>query len=178
MSSYNSGAQYEIIGRISDGSFVSEYVLRNRMYNTIEKVEKHIVEQMALDKQIYNCKAQRYNNIINLKGINCKISQMPKYDKQGNLIKERDIENSNSVSNKSKGTNTDLEITGKVYSGREVTEYILKYIDRPEEDGMIVPRYMVIQLVKDGRIKNTTCQKCNNTVILRGNLSKVESIRQ
>jgi hypothetical protein len=167
---YNIGARYEIIGRVCDGSYISEYVIRDRTDKTLQKVEKAVVEQLALNKQIYNCTAQIYKNLVNLKGINCKLSQLPKYDKGGNLVIRQEV--------KKQPTHTaDLEIKAKVYSGREVTDYVLIYTDKPDEAEMVVPRDMVIQLVKDGRVKGTTCQTCNNTVILRGNLSKVEALR-
>ena len=82
MKDYNFGAKYSIIGRILNRTTVEYYVLQDRSNNSTLKMKKGVVEQLALSKQIYNCNAQVYKDIVNMKGINFKLSQLPRYVKQ------------------------------------------------------------------------------------------------
>lgn len=157
---YNVGARYEIIGRIMDGTFVVGYVLRDRGTNSTTTMEKKAVEQLALYKMIYNCYAQVYNNIVNLKGIGCKLSQLPRYDKTGKNIIERE-------ENKKIRYEADVEIIGKVQTGRKITLYIVKHI--PTNSVAKVNKDKVYELARMGRIINAKCQMCGSEMILRAN---------
>ena len=87
---YNVGAKYEIIGRIQHGTSVMAYMIKDRVESSTSIIEKGIVEQLALNKQIYNCNAQLYGNIVNMKGVNCKLNQLPKYTESGDLVPEEE----------------------------------------------------------------------------------------
>lgn len=155
---YNIGARYEIIGRVTSGTAVVAYTLRDKISGLICQMEKGIVEQLALNKQIYNCNAQLYGNIVNLKGINCKLSQLPKFDNKGNAIDE----------NKNKRKNTaDLKLVGKVPCGRLISDYIVISVYEPDKT-MKIPRETVIKLAQEGRIINAKSQMNGEEAMLRG----------
>lgn len=156
---FNIGAKYEIIGRITKGTTVSAYMLKDKTNGRVFKMEKGIVEQLALQKQIYNCNAQTYNNLVNLKGINCKISQLPKYDEKGDKIVE-------TVKHKKRST-ADLQLIGRVQCGRGVSDYIVIPINEPSKK-MKLPRDLVIQLAQEGRLINAKSQMNGTEIILRG----------
>ena len=51
---YNILAQYEIIGRVPRGTSVIGYMLYNRVTGECTIMTKAVVEQLALNKNIYN----------------------------------------------------------------------------------------------------------------------------
>jgi hypothetical protein len=156
---FNVGARYELVGRITNGTAVSAYMVKDKTNNKEFKLEKGTVEQLALQKQIYNCNAQTYNNLVNLKGIKCKISQLPKYTEDGNKVDD-------TVRNK-KQSIADLKLIGKVLCGRGVSDYIVIPVDEPSKK-MKLPRDLVIQLAQEGRLINAKSQMNGTEVILRG----------
>lgn len=159
MSYYNIGAKYEIIGRISKGTSVIAYMLRDRTNGQEFPMEKGMVEQLALTKQIYNSTAQVYNDLVNLKGINCKLSKLPKYKEDGTPCDE--------TPKKKVKLKPDLVIIGKMAEGRVITDYILCTVDSPDLR-MRVPKETVIQLASDGRFTNAKVQRNGDEIILRG----------
>lgn len=167
---YNFGAIYELVGRVTQGTSVVAYMVRNRTDGSLVKIEKNIIEQLALNKQIYNCTAQVYGSIVNLKGINCKLNQLPKYDVNGTAI-------STSVKN-NKAQDADLKLVGKVVNGRTISDYIVININEPDNK-MRLPRDMVIKLTQNGRIINAKSQMNGKDYILRGtngeNLCKLKT---
>lgn len=157
---YNIGARYEIIGRVTERTSVIAYIIKdNHSGGKIYPMEKSMVEQLALNKQIYNCTGQIYNNIINLKGINCKLNQLPRYDMNGNKIVETDKGKKHVVA--------DLELVGKIQNGRVISEYVLISIINPNKPFKL-PRNMVIKLAQEGRIVNAKSQKNGDEMMLRG----------
>lgn len=114
---YNVGAKYEIVGRIQHGTSVMAYMIKDRVENSTSIIEKGIVEQLALNKQIYNCNAQLYGNIVNMKGVNCKLNQLPKYTENGDLVPEEE--------KPKKKAPADLKLIGKVQTGRVITDYVV-----------------------------------------------------
>ena len=156
--SYNIGARYELVGRVTKGTSVVAYIVKDKATNKISQMEKGVVEQLALNKQIYNCNAQIYNNLVNLKGINCRLNQLPKYDNYGQKLGTDD--------NK-KQASADLKLIGKIQCGREVQEYVVIYVDDPENK-MKIPRDMVLRLAQEGRIINAKSQMNGNSIMLRG----------
>ena len=154
-------AQYEIIGRVPNGTSIAGYVVRNRMTGEVTMLQKGIVEQLALCKNIYNASAQIYNNIVNLKGIGCKLSQLPKYSATGELI---DTNNT-----KKYQVEPFLKIIGRVQKYREICGYILEYRDR--EDKIIRKKFTkekVLELARAGYITNAKAQLNNGELMLRG----------
>jgi hypothetical protein len=157
MDSYNSNSKIAIVGRVIEGTYVLAYVLEriDTKERTLEKRE--IVEKMALAKQIYNCNAQMYNGVANIKGINCKLRQLPKYDIQGNLI----------ISEKKEVVVPTLILVGKVINGREIQSYVLVHVkDRSKE--IVLSRDTVFELARDGRILNVKGQRDGMNKVLRG----------
>ena len=160
MSMYNVGARYAIIGRVTEGTTVISYMVEDSQTGTKYPMDKQIVEQLALNKQIYNCYAQVYNKIVNLKGINCKLNQMPKYDRDGKRVVE-DVK----VKRQAKA---DFEIVGKIPNGRTVVAYVLKPLNNPNAQLVKLSRAEVIELAHAGRISNAKCQFSGGTILLRG----------
>jgi small nuclear ribonucleoprotein (snRNP)-like protein len=170
--SYNIGAKYEIIGRVPNGKSISAYILKDKTTGKNVSMEKTIVEQLALNRQIYNCSAQVYGEIVNLKGINCKLSQLPKYDRYCNMIIDKVQEEKEDIA--------DLKLVGKVQNGRVITDYVVVTIKEPD-NLMKLPRDTVIRLAQDGRIVNARSQMNGSEILLRGvqglNLSKLQSYK-
>ena len=171
MSNYNNvGARFEIIGRIMSGTSVTGYMIRDLYSGEVGTFDKSTTEQLALGKQIYNCSAQVYNQIINLKGINCKISKMPRYDENGNIIDEHNKQPKKII--------PDLRLVGKVQNGRVVTNYILSPISNPNER-IEKSKEETLELAKNGRIVNVKSQMNGGEAMLRGaqgfNMSKLQT---
>lgn len=166
---YNIGAQYEIIGRITEKTTVTHYALRDRNTGQFITLQKGIVEQLALNRQIYNCNAQIYENLVNLRGIGCKLNQLPKYDLQGNLVVDKPKQK--------RKVQADLEIIGKKQKGRNINTYIVRslYNNNIAE----VPRSTVIKLAQLNRIHNVKVQQNEGIPMLRGingfNLSNLKN---
>lgn len=156
---YNVGAIYEIVGRITDKTSVHSYVLIDKTTKSSVIMEKDIVEQLALNKQIYNCNAQVYNNTVNLKGIKCKLSELPRYNLDGTLC---DI-----IKQEANINEKNLKLIGKVQEGRNITDYIIIYIDNPDVTFKL-DKQTVINLAKDGRIVNARAQMNCGEAMLRG----------
>lgn len=159
MGYYNVGAQYKIIGRVLKGTSVISYMIEDSVKNTKYTLEKSIVEQLVLNKQVYNCNAQVYGDIVNLKGINCKISKLPKYNEDGTLADD--------IPKRKVKAPTDLRIVGKVTDGRLITDYIVSAIKSPEVK-MQVPKDVVLQLALEGRFENAKVQHNGGELMLRG----------
>lgn len=159
MNYYNIGARYEIVGRISKGTTVIAYMLKDRTSNSTLSMEKGMVEQLALNKQIYNCTAQVYGNLVNLKGINCKLSKLPKYKEDGDIVGDEP--------KKKVKVEADLKIVGKITEGRTITHYVVSALKSPDVM-MKVPKETVIQLALEGRFTNAKVQMNGNELMLRG----------
>lgn len=157
---YNVGAKYEIVGRIQHGTSVMAYMVKDRVENSTSIIEKGIVEQLALNKQIYNCNAQLYGNIVNMKGVNCKLNQLPKYTETGDLVPEEE--------KPKKKAPADLKLIGKVQTGRTITDYVVVAL-KDTSKKMKVPKETVLQLAQEGRILNAKVQMNNGELMLRGN---------
>lgn len=157
---YNVGAKYEIVGRIQHGTSVMAYMIKDRVENSTSIIEKGIVEQLALNKQIYNCNAQLYGNIVNMKGVNCKLNQLPKYTENGDLVPEEE--------KPKKKAPADLKLIGKVQTGRVITDYVVAAL-KDTSKKMKVPKETVLQLAQEGRILNAKVQMNNGELMLRGN---------
>lgn len=157
---YNIGAKYEIIGRVQHGTSVIAYMVKDRVENSTSIIEKGIVEQLALNKQIYNCNAQLYGNIVNMKGVNCKLNQLSKYTETGDLVPEEE--------KPKKKAPADLKLIGKVQTGRTVTDYVVVAL-KDTSKKMKVPKETVLQLAQEGRILNAKVQMNHGEMMLRGN---------
>lgn len=166
----NIGARYKIIGRITNGTSVIAYVVEDALNKTVYPLEKGVIEQLALNKQIYNCTAQVYGNIVNLRGIDCKLNQMPRYDENLKPIVNKKVP---------KRVSADLKIVGKMQKGRVIEYYVLESLTEPNKPKFKMSRDNVITLAKQGRIINAKCQNNKNETMLRGapgyNLTKLKN---
>lgn len=156
---YNIGAKYEIVGRILHSTSVISYMVKDRTDGKLNMIEKGIVEQLALNRQIYNCNAQIYGNIVNMKGVGGKLNQLPKYDDEGRLLPEPEKPKPKLPA--------DLKLVGKVQSGRAISDYIVVAL-KDTSKLMKIPKETVIQLAQDGRILNAKVQMNNGVKMLRG----------
>lgn len=159
MGNYNVCAQFEIIGRITDKTCVLGYMIRDRITGETGMREKGIIEQLAINKQIFNAQAQVWENTVNIKGINCKISKMPRYDKTGRLIEEDKKENQRNK--------PFLNLIGKVQDGRTIIAYIVEFNKGGELVKAKVSRDDVIKLARDGKIINAKAQSSKGKLMLR-----------
>lgn len=155
----NLGAQYQIIGRITHGTFVSAYVCVDRMTGQSLVVSKQDTEKLALNKQIYNCTAQMYNGIVNLKGIDCKLNQLPRYTDDGKRIVVKEEQRTK--------VEPDLEITAKIQRGRTVMYYEVTKLGDVSKKAKLT-KNQVIELARSGRLRNAKCQMNGNEILLRG----------
>ena len=149
---------FEIIGRVQNGTKVTHYVLRDNKSGLVEVLDKESVEQLAVDKGIINCKAQNYKDKITLKGIGCKLSQLPRYDEHGHIIIERKTYNEKTIA--------DFKLIGKIFNGRAISEYVLAPLNGQEI--MRVTKDLVLELAESGRIQNVYTQTNKGEKMLRG----------
>lgn len=162
LAKYNENARYEIIGRIIDGVQVESYILRDRHNGCHIVMNKSEVNTNALAKNIYNCTGQLYNGKIIIKGINCKLNQLDKFDTSGNrLIKTK--------TRTMKNEKPTMRIIGKVLEGRNIVSYVLNYKDGDEVRTIVVDKETVVKLASNGKIINATTQRLGDKIILRGN---------
>lgn len=154
---YNVSARYTLIGRIMKSTSVIAYVIQDRVNGQVYPLEKGVVEQLALNKQIYNSYAQVYNGVVNMKGIGCKISELPKC---GNKCKPLEKANTKNTVH-----NYEYQITGKIISGRKVLGYILMSLK--DKSSHRFDKDTVIQYAMDDKIINAKCQRNNGSMILR-----------
>lgn len=166
---YNINARYEITGRIVDGVKVIGYILLNRLNNQKEIRYTNDVKSLAINKNIYNCSAQVYDGKIILKGINCKLSQLDKYDINGNKIDKQ-------IKNNKKQNKPNIMIVGRIMDNRNIIAYVVKYIKDSQVREISLEKDKVIELASKGKIINATTQMLDGKIILRGlgdNLSKL-----
>ena len=156
---YNLDARYKILGRVMRGQTVLAYVVADKNTNARTMIAKGIVEEMALNKQFINCFGQVYGNSINLKGIGCKLNQLPKYNEKGELIE---------VEEKHKKRLNDLRLIGKIQQGRNVVAYVLEAVNKTEYPGEFRKnRQETLELARAGRIINAKCQIYDGKLMLR-----------
>jgi hypothetical protein len=151
------------------GTSVSGYVIHDKITGQRFSMEKGVVEQLALNKQIYNCHAQVYNNIVNMKGIGCKLSSLPRYDSGCNkIVKKKDTPIKKA----------DYEIVGKIQKGRKVLGYILIKLDDTDKTRYNMEKSQVLKLARAGKIINAKCQMYGSEPMLRAapgcDLTKIE----
>ena len=159
---YNYSAKYEVVGRVPDGTSVVAYICLDRENGKHTMLSKGIVEQLALNKNIYNVQAQIYNNIVNLKGINCKLSQLPRYNANGSIIEN------NTVSNK-KDIVPFIRIIGRVQKSKSISGYIVEYKTKDNKTARKkIDKEMMLGLARKGYVINAKAQLNNGVLMLRG----------
>lgn len=160
MSMYNIGADYAIVGRVTTGTSVEGYIIIERNESIKKFISKREFEILALSKKVYNCSAQLYNNEVNLKGINCKISKLPRYTRDCVEIKEH--------KEKPRTNIITIKLLCKVREGREVIGYIVSEI---LPDGKVIKHYRdrnyIIKAAAASRVYMVKCQSNAGRTILR-----------
>ena len=165
--------KYTIVGRYLDGVNVLGYAIQNKNTNDIKLLDRVIVEQMALSKEIDNVSAQIYNGKVLLKGKNCKLSTLPNYDSDGSLHRKDEIQLED---------NEELVVTARITQGKSTTGYIIslrrngEYIDKKS-----ITREGLMRVAKEGYISNVRVQLSNKKPVLRGmncELAKLPIYRQ
>lgn len=147
--------EYRIVGRYMKGVEVLGYHLVDRVGRD-GFAKKEAVYELALDNNISNCKAQLYNGVIVLKGVGCKLSELPVMDVDTKRIRGRGVEN----------TRVRLyRISGRIFKGKQVIGYRITDINRNESD---IRKSDAILLAKSGSIENARVQMNNGKEILRG----------
>lgn len=153
---------YKIKRRIMSGVSVIGYELETSD-GKIVRLKKDIVNNLAMNNQIYGCKAQRYKGEIMIKGIDVNLKQLPKID----ISKKQ--------SNNNKITKI-YTITKRVINKNEIYGYVIKNDTGQEK---IYNKNDAIKLIKNGLVKNARVQKNNGSYIIRGvncNLGQLEAI--
>ena len=145
---------YNIIGRYMDGVRVVGYELESTDGERL-RLPKKVVEELALNKQIINCTAQKYTNpntgelTVVLKGVDCKLSSLPyvsmkkskkKIDKRG-VIVERLVEGKNTVG------------------------YVVQLHNGERKS---FRREQIMELARKGSLKNARAQMFKGQLLLRG----------
>lgn len=153
----NPSAKYTIVGRYTNGVKVAGYYLMDE-YGRGVSISKAKTELMALNKQILNCTAQRYKDMITMKGTTKKLSELPSVDvsKTGTLSAE--------IVPKAKRPGN-IKITGRLLNKKFIVGYIV--VDEANVERRL-SREQVMSLAKDGRVSNARVQKSNEDLILRG----------
>lgn len=160
-----------VVGRCMDGVRVIGYIAVDNSTRARLYFNKEQFQGLVINKQVTNCTGQVYGNKIIIKGVNCQLTKLPKFDVNGNQIKS---ENANE-----KETNK-MVIIGKITDSKEVVGYRLKYLSNGQLKYKDVPRKIVLELARDKKIKNARVQMFNNRLLLRGvdcDLSKLPSVQ-
>lgn len=158
---YNVGADYAVVGRVTTGTAVEGYIIigRNNQSNKFF-INKSEFEILALSKKVYNCTAQVYNDYVILKGINCKISKLPRYTRECvPIIEPKPVKPVNQAT---------IKLEYKVRNGREVIGYIVK---EKLPNGEIVTVYKnrddIVKAAADNKVFGVKCQSNAGRFILR-----------
>lgn len=149
--------RYTVTARYMDGVKVTAYHLVDA-YGNGRKVDRNVVAQLALDKLILNVSAQMYNNTIVIKGIKCKLTDLPVIDEISGKIKgEQD--------NKSKQNVGKYSIIARILLGKSIYGYVLSNVNGDKKK---VSRDVVLNLARDGKIINARAQLYGGKMLLRG----------
>lgn len=154
---YNISAQYEIIGRVLDSKSVIGYVLLSRIDGAKMICTRGTVEQLALDKNIYNATAQIYNNNVLIKGINCKLNQLPNYSTDGVKIVNKEVKNIPKI-----------KLIGRIQTSRTTSSYIVEYESAEGVKRRTFTKQEILELARRGLVVNAKAQLNNGELMLRG----------
>lgn len=156
----NTYYKYEVIGRCTNGVNVHGYILLDIQTGTKRMFSRQEVEELALSKTIKNISAQFYGGRVIMKGIGCKLSSLPNYDTNCNILGNDENKQSNAE---------EIRICARVSSGKSTVGYVIglfrnnKLIGYKELD-----RYSTIMLARDGKISNARVQMSVGKPVLRG----------
>lgn len=151
---------YMAIGRYCEGVSVLGYMLRNGSTGETKLYSREYVEELALTRQIGNIYAQNYKGKVILKGVDCRLTELPNYDKYGNMI-------SQAVPNGER--HEAIIVSGRVMEGKTTIGYVVSLICNGVTVGKKTLRKdKVIELARTGHIANMRVQMSNGNAVLRG----------
>lgn len=164
--------KYRVIGRCMNGVHAVGYVLQslNSQQNSI--VAKSVVDELALNRSIVNVTGQVYDGKVFLKGVKCKLIDLPNCTVDGKIITKdaRSIEDKNT-----------WNIIARIVNGKNIVGYRVAGVSTSGiEVEKNLSRDTIITLAKGGQIKNARVQMSNGKTLLRGNgceLAQLPSIR-
>ena len=149
---------YKVIGRCLNGVKVLKYVLMNTSTNSINIVSKEQMEHLVINKRVVNCIGQYYCGKIIIKGIDCKLNQLPNYTLDGKLIDKKSSDKAKLEPN--------LYIKSRMVKGRKTIGYVVGLVGQDIE--YKVEKNKVIHLARQGKVYNARVQKLNDKSLLRG----------
>ena len=154
----NTVARLVVIGRITRGAYVLGYVCEDTQTKQRSLFNKQVFENLVLNKQVINCTGQVYNGLVNLKGIGCKLNQLPRYTEDGTKVIVKDEQKSKVA--------PDLIIVGKLQKGKSVLYYVVSKVNNREQSVKLT-RTKIMELARAGRIINAKCQMNGDSEVLR-----------
>jgi len=158
---------YYIIARYMDGVRVVGYEVES-VEGHRDRMTKRQVEELALNKQIINCTAQKYTNpkknkeTVVLKGVGCKLSDLPtiRLNKKSGEIDKRGV------------------IVARIVDGKNTVSYAIR-----KYNGEItsVSRDNTMLLARKGALKNARAQRSKGELLMRGvkcDLAKLPIVKE
>lgn len=162
---------YRLVGQCKNGVRVEGYIIEDQS-NSRAYIPKQELERLVMLKKVVNAHGQIYNGKFYIKGKNCKLTDLPVLDNQGNLI-------SKGVQKK---TAPYMKIVKRVVKGKDTIAYLME-LHHPtsgaNESG-ILPREAVLKFAENGVVMNARVQRDGGKSILRGvncDLSKLPVMR-
>lgn len=152
---------YKIIGRCLNGVRVEGYVVQDMVNGATTVLNKLETEDLVMRKLVKNCTGQLYNGKVILKGVNCKLVDLPNFTLDGKPIQKKDKTKERKVPS--------IRIVARIVKGKNTLGYVLY---RTDSKGRIqeakVERSKVIKMAREGKIANARAQRSNDTYVLRG----------
>lgn len=165
--------KYIVIGRYAEGVNVLGYVLQDTITGQTNLMPRSTVEELAMNKFIGNISAQIYGGKVILKGLNCKLSSLPNYDSNGNIVTKQD---------KKCQTSEELKLSARILSGKTTIGYVISVLNNGVEcNKKKISREDTMKLARKGLISNARVQMSNGKPVLRGvscELAKLPSLRK
>lgn len=163
---------YTVVGRCLEGVKVIAYVIKDNVTMNTSIVSKDATERLVMNKLVENCTGQFYDGKIIIKGVNCKLTDMPNYNLSGDIIVKEVMGKAKKVAK--------LEIRARVVYGKTTVGYIVRSLDSSSNTDRRLDRKTVVELARDGKIANARAQRFNDKMLLRGvncELSQLPIIR-
>lgn len=164
--------RYEVIGRYMAGKRVEGYMVRDRSTGIAAVVSRNKVEQLALNGNIRNVTAQNYGDRVVLKGIGCKLSEMPNYDINGNLVETGWNEAQKQSFER---------IVARIVDGRQTVGYVIEVVVNGRSAGFKeLSRENTIAMARLNRLSNARAQMSQGRLVLRGvncELTQLKTVR-
>ena len=150
-----------LIGRCLNGVKVVGYVIMDKNTKIVRVISKEETDYLVMNKAVDNCIGQIYEGKVLLKGLNCKLIDLPNYGLDGRLITK---EISQTEKNQAY-----LSITARIMKGKSTIGYVIYGLGNSGEAmEKNIEREKVLTLAQEGKLTNARAQKFNNKLLLRG----------